>query len=140
MILYFSGTGNSKYVAEKLAKLLDEELFNIEGKNRLPMMVDDEPLGIVFPVYAWGLPKIVADYLTNKNITNKFVWTVMTCGDDMGYADVILEKIIKRKVNAAYSVQMPNCRTHTSHFLALTLIPRNSQARRSRKLKLSYRE
>lgn len=31
MILYFSGTGNSKYVAEKLAELLGEELFNIEG-------------------------------------------------------------------------------------------------------------
>ena len=108
MILYFSGTGNSKYVAEKLAELLNEELFNIESSHRLPMMVDDEPLGIIFPVYAWGLPKIVADYLSNKNITNKFVWTVMTCGDDMGYADVILEKIIKRTVNAAYSLQMPN--------------------------------
>lgn len=108
MILYFSGTGNSKYVAEKLAELLGEELFNIEGKQRLPMMVDDEPLGIVFPVYAWGLPRIVADYLSNKNINNKFVWTVMTCGDDMGYTDVILEKTIKRTVNAAYSLQMPN--------------------------------
>ena len=119
MILYFSGTGNSKYVAEKLAELLGEELFNIEGSHRLPMMVDDEPLGIVFPVYAWGLPRIVADYFSNKrfvegtltkgsNITNKFVWTVMTCGDDMGYADVILEKNIKRTVNAAYSLQMPN--------------------------------
>ena len=108
MILYFSGTGNSKYVAEKLAELLNEELFNIESSHRLPMMVDNESLGIIFPVYAWGLPKIVADYLSNKNITNKFVWTVMTCGDDMGYADVILEKTIKRTVNAAYSLQMPN--------------------------------
>lgn len=118
MILYFSGTGNSKYVAEKLAELLGEELFNIEGKQRLPMMVEDaplapeslveEPLGIVFPVYAWGLPRIVEEYLRNKNITNKFVWTVMTCGDDMGYTDVILEKTIKRTVNAAYSLQMPN--------------------------------
>ena len=32
----------------------------------------------------------------------------MTCGDDMGYTDVILEKTIKRTVNAAYSLQMPN--------------------------------
>lgn len=129
MILYFSGTGNSKYVAEKLAELLNEKLVNIESCHSLPMMVDDAPLahealgeeslGIIFPVYAWGLPKIVADYLSNKrfvedpltkgsDITNKFVWTVMTCGDDMGYADVILEKVIKRTVNAAYSLQMPN--------------------------------
>lgn len=44
MTLYFSGTDNSKYVAENLAGLLGEELFNIEGKQRLPMMVDDAPL------------------------------------------------------------------------------------------------
>lgn len=108
MILYFSGTGNSRYVAEKLAELLGEELVNMESSRSLPAMTDDEPLGIVFPVYAWGLPRIVTDYLANKQITNKFVWTVMTCGDDMGYADVILEKTIKRRVDAAYSLKMPN--------------------------------
>lgn len=108
MIIYFSGTGNSKHVAERLAELLDEELFNIECSQPFPSMSDDEPLGIIFPVYAWGLPRIVEDYLLNKKITNRYVWTAMTCGDDMGYADVILERFIKRKVNAAYSLQMPN--------------------------------
>lgn len=108
MILYFSGTGNSKYVAERLAELLGEELCNMESGHQPPTMADDEPLGIVFPVYAWGLPNIVSEYLGKKVISNHFVWTVMTCGDDMGYADVILEKLLKRSVNAAYSLQMPN--------------------------------
>lgn len=108
MIIYFSGTGNSKHVAERLAEFLDEELFNIECCQPLPSMTNDEPLGIIFPVYAWGLPRIVEDYLQIVKITNRFVWTVMTCGDDMGYADVILEKLIKRRINAAYSLQMPN--------------------------------
>lgn len=119
MILYFSGTSNSKFVAQKLADLLDEELVNMENCHECPIMNEDEPLGIIFPVYAWGLPRLVETFLKNNNfaeaaqtdkgnITNHFVWTVMTCGDDMGYTDVILEKVIKRSVNAAYSLQMPN--------------------------------
>lgn len=109
MILYFSGTGNSRRVAETLYTLLDEQMFCMEHSyNDLPPLADDESLGIVFPVYAWGLPKIVADFLANVNVGDRYVWAVMTCGDDMGYADNVLEKIIRRKVNAAFSVQMPN--------------------------------
>lgn len=108
MILYFSGTGNSKYVAERLAGLLGEELFNMENSDTMPTMDGDEPLGIIFPVYAWGVPMLVKNFLGKMNITNRYVWTVMTCGDDMGYADVILGKIINRNVNAAFSLRMPN--------------------------------
>lgn len=109
MILYFSGTGNSRRVAETLHTLLDEQVFCMEHSyNDLPPLADDESLGIVFPVYAWGVPKIVTDFLANVNVGDRYVWAVMTCGDDMGYADNVLEKIIRRKVNAAFSVQMPN--------------------------------
>lgn len=30
MVLYFSGTGNSKYIAQKIANALDDELFGFE--------------------------------------------------------------------------------------------------------------
>lgn len=108
MILYFSGTGNSKHVAETLAELLGERLLSMESTCPMPAMTEDEPLGIVFPVYAWGLPKIVEDYLADKRLSSRFVWTAMTCGDDMGYADMVLAKLLKRPINAAYSLQMPN--------------------------------
>lgn len=108
MILYFSGTGNSKHVAEELARLLGEQLCNMEDALPLPAMGEEEPLGIVFPVYAWGLPKIVENYLASQRPTNHFVWTVMTCGDDMGYADAVLARLLQRPVSAAYSLQMPN--------------------------------
>lgn len=109
MILYFSGTGNSRRVAETLHTLLDEQMFCMEHSyNDLPPLADDESLGIVFPVYAWGVPKIVEEFLADISVGDRYVWAVMTCGDDMGYADNVLEKIIRRKVNAAFSVQMPN--------------------------------
>lgn len=109
MIFYFSGTGNSFRVAETLHTTLDEQMFCMERPHKeMPPLADGESLGLVFPVYAWGLPKIVADFLMNISIGDRYVWAVMTCGDDMGYADNVLEKIIRRNVDAAFSVQMPN--------------------------------
>lgn len=109
MILYFSGTGNSLHVAEILATLLHEQLFCMEkGLCELPDLADGESLGIVFPVYAWGLPRLVADFLKEVSVGERYVWTVMTCGDDMGYADEVLQKVLRHKVDAAFSVQMPN--------------------------------
>lgn len=109
MILYFSGTGNSLSVAEKLSALLNEQLVNIEKEAAESLELKaDEALGIVFPVYAWGLPDIVTKYLRSISIGDRYVWSVMTCGDDMGYADEILEKVLSHRVDAAFSVQMPN--------------------------------
>lgn len=109
MILYFSGTGNSRMVAERLEVLLNERTFCMEeGVEMMPKLGDDEVLGAVFPVYAWGLPGIVRRFVEHISVGERYVWTVMTCGDDMGYADRILEGALHRKVDAAFSVQMPN--------------------------------
>ena len=32
MVLYFTGTGNSRYIAERIAKALDDELFSINDR------------------------------------------------------------------------------------------------------------
>lgn len=109
MILYFSGTGNSLFVANKLAELLSERLFCMKQPcSELPDLQEDEPVGVVFPVYAWGLPRIVRDFLQQIRVGDRYVWTVMTCGDDMGYADEKLESELGCKLQAAFSVQMPN--------------------------------
>lgn len=107
MILYFSGSGNSRLVASRIADLLHERLANIED-TPAPILADDEPLGIVFPVYAWGLPRIVDRYLRSLTTGERFLWAVMTCGDDMGYADRCLAKALGRSPDAVFSVAMPN--------------------------------
>lgn len=95
MIYCFSGTGNSRFVADKLRAMAD----------------DDGTLGLVFPVYAWGIPKVVEEYVEKemKETKAKYVYAVMTCGDDVGYADRILQKHMGgRRLDAAFSVPMPN--------------------------------
>ena len=96
MIYCFSGTGNSQWVADKLQGLLQDET---------------DSFGLIFPIYAWGVPKVVTQYI-QKHLeeikTAKYVWAVMTCGDDIGYADTILNQLLEGKLDAAFSVHMPN--------------------------------
>lgn len=111
MILYFSGTGNTRFVTQHIASLLGDNVCDIASAPTLSL-ADDEPIGLVFPVYAWGLPQIVRDYIVDylapRVNASRYVWAVMTCGDDIGYADRVLSRALGRRVSAVWSVPMPN--------------------------------
>ena len=101
MIYCFSGTGNSQWVADKLSAV----------NSQLSTVNSSEMFGMVFPVYGWGIPKVVGEYIDAHKEEIKaaqYVWVVMTCGDDIGYADTILNKRLGREVDAIFSVHMPN--------------------------------
>ena len=108
MIYYFSGTGNSLYVARHLADEIGERLCPMT----MPYSTNDGNIGLVFPVYAWGIPNVVEKFVRSlKDIATKgnvYLYAVMTCGDDMGYADRVLENALGRKLDAAFSVLMPD--------------------------------
>ncbi len=116
MIYYFSGTGNSLHVARHLADALGEQL----SPMAFPSATNDDVIGLVFPVYAWGVPNVVEQFVRNLILPSPrrgeggeaFLYAVMTCGDDMGYADKLLDAALHsacgRKFDAVFSVQMPN--------------------------------
>ena len=134
MIFYFSGTGNSKWAAESLAGLLHEKtadisVLNFESDDNKKYMEEiaqgiknDEYIGFVFPVYAWGAPEIVIDFAkklkkysgNGKNLGNAadnpegnaFTFALATCGEEAGYALKNFSKIIPLK--SSYSLVMPN--------------------------------
>lgn len=62
-IYYFSGTGNSLYVARKLSEEIgDSELISIPqvvGQQQ----IEGETIGIVCPIYMYNLPYIVIDFI-----------------------------------------------------------------------------
>lgn len=112
MIYYFSGTGNSRFVAQQLVPLVHDTAANInEAIDK-----EGETLGLVFPVYSWGLPMAMEAFIRNTLPSlihdNTYIYCVMTCGDDMGYADKVLDKLLKTychcSLSAAFSVHMPN--------------------------------
>ena len=120
MIFYFSGTGNSLWVAKKLAEFQDEQILSIaelmKEKNGSYSFTlkENEMLGFVFPVYAWAPPKIVLKFIQNLVITNVneyYTFAVCTCGDHAGQAmNVLLSKLQEKKIklNSGFSVFMPN--------------------------------
>lgn len=111
MIYYFSGTGNSRHVAEVLAKSLNLQLFKI-GESIARNELASEVTGLVFPIYSWGVPPIVLKFIEKfGNSFKRNIWAVCSCGDETGNAPKQLAKALKEKgitLDAFWSVQMPN--------------------------------
>ena len=118
MIFYFTGTGNSRWVAEALGTAFDEPLVSIadalnEGKNAYPLG-EREKVFFVFPVHSWGPAVLVPRFISRLILSGykgQEVYFVCTCGDDCGYTDRIMRSILARRgiaVTGGFSVQMPN--------------------------------
>lgn len=97
MILCFSGTGNSRYVAGQIAKGINDEILSLnerikrEDFGAVPSL---RPLVFVTPTYAWRIPRIVEDFIQKTEFTgNNRAFFVMTCGSDTGNAVKYLQKL-----------------------------------------------
>jgi len=67
----------------------------------------EDVLGLVFPVHAWGIPKMMEEWLEplmGGDRKWEYVYLVMTCGSEAGYC----ERTFPYAFNAAFSVVMPN--------------------------------
>lgn len=119
MIFYYSSTGNSQWVAEKLEHLLEETIFSInaiakDGYNACDYEFEEgERLIFVFPVHSWNVPITVANFINKFTFdgTPKSVHVVCTCGDDCGLTNKKVEALLAErglKLDSCFSVQMPN--------------------------------
>lgn len=90
MILYFTGTGNSRYIAEKLAAHTGDELLCINDRIKTgdkSAVSCRERLVFVTPTYAWRIPCIVRDWISAVEFSGTDrVWFVMDCGSEIGDA------------------------------------------------------
>lgn len=120
MILWFSGTGNSRYVAERLGERLQQDLVRLTpdiASSPIHLSSDDSMVIWVFPVYSWGVPPFVRNLIRNikfspeTNVGNFVHHLVMTCGDDCGLAPEMWRKEIRSRTWAdgnVFTVIMPN--------------------------------
>lgn len=111
MIYYFSGTGNSQWVAEQLAvRTKDTALFIPHLFKNMQKDIDvgpDEVVGVVFPVYAWAAPEIVIEFLHHVHVDEKaYAYAVCTCGSEVGKTFENLHTVFPFK--SAYSIAMPD--------------------------------
>lgn len=120
MIFYFSATGNSNYVALRIAAETKEEPIAIADcvKNQefTFEVTDNEKIGFVIPIYFWGLPSIVCEFLEKLNLRipgshKPYIYHVATFGTTTGQAGHMVDEFLKKKglsLNGRFSVQMPD--------------------------------
>ena len=101
MIVYFSGTGNSAYVAKRLQRELQDEgfdLFSSIRQRKKDTLYAKQPWVIVAPTYAWRIPRVVQEWLKAVELTgSRELYFVMTCGGSIGNAGAYLERLCKEK-------------------------------------------
>lgn len=101
MILYFSGTGNSEYVAKRIGHEIGDDVINLFEKIRsrdFSEIHSDSAWVVVAPTYAWRIPRIVQEWLERTDLVgNKDLYFVMTCGENIGNAGAYLQKLCAAK-------------------------------------------
>lgn len=101
MIVYFSGTGNSRFAAEYLAKQLNDELLDAGRRMKAgekDTLHSDRPWVFVAPIYAWRMANVLSEYIRSAQLTgSKDAYFVLTCGGEIGnagqYAAQLCEEI-----------------------------------------------
>ena len=126
MIFYFSGTGNTKWAASKLAAATREDLISIAPYMRADdsshnlaepfILKENERLGFVFPVHGWRVPKLVREFISKMKIQREpsdatggnkakaddclknrpFAYCVCTAGDSIGLTIENLNEVISQ--------------------------------------------
>lgn len=90
MVIYFSGTGNSRYAAESIAAIVGDTLTDsaayIREKNSGEFR-SDKPYVFVCPTYGWRIPRVFSNFIETGTFKgSSAAYFVLTCGDSMGGA------------------------------------------------------
>lgn len=115
LVFYFSGTGNSRHVARRVAEAVGVHCVAMDEclrSGRLHFQLDGKALvGFVFPVYFWGLPTIVREFLQRVKFSVAPVWLfdVATFGTTLGEVHYQFRKEAEARgwdVGGSYGVKM----------------------------------
>lgn len=92
MVLYFTGTGNSLYVAKNLD---DERLSIPQIIHRQKQEYTADSIGIVCPVYGHEMPNLVKEFIRNATFYTDYFYLVLTYGRIHGGAAELAEQYLK---------------------------------------------
>ena len=124
-ILYYTTTGNNLYIAKQLSgelysipQLVRDELFDIE----------DDIVGIVFPVFFATSPKTLREYIDKVNIKTDYLFLIASYGSD---GDQNALRIMKETLNRrGISVNYTNSVLMIDNFLPVFDIAQDKEIKR----------
>lgn len=101
MIVYFTGTGNSRWVAEKISLIIGDEVVNsfeyIKSQKKAEFH-SEKPFVFVCPTYGWRIPRIFQGFIESTAfLGSKKAYFVMDCGGEIGNASPYIEKLCRAK-------------------------------------------
>jgi len=101
MIFYFTGTGNSLYAAQQLAREGERVVSMIDAVRAREFhctLAPGEALGFVFPVYFYTVSDPVLELVRNLTVENAdFVYAVIPCGASIGPAGGFLKHELQKR-------------------------------------------
>jgi ferredoxin len=114
ILYYFSGTGNTLMLARLMAEELGyTEIINIASCNESITTPKADIIGILYPVYACRLPRMMRDFVTNKLqiSADTYVFSLTNYASFGGPASLHQLKTILQgkdgKLHAAFGLDMP---------------------------------
>lgn len=138
MIIYFSGTGNSRCCAEVLGRELGDKVTDSTSfiKNGIVVeFLSDKPWVFVAPVYAWAMPRVFEAFLRSASFEGaKEAYFIFTCGSGIGAAAEGAAKFCKDKgfrYMGTAAIVMPE------NYLAMFSVPDAERSRRLVKIALN---
>lgn len=100
MILYFSGTGNSRFIAEGLAKICDDDIINLKDlmKNGgTGELHSDKPFVFVLPIHGFRIPGKVNEFIETIKFTgSSSAYFIVDCGGSPGNALKYIKNTCKK--------------------------------------------
>ncbi len=111
-ILYFSGTGNTYELSTKIGETCGFELINMVALMKEEVIeINCTIIGIAFPVYYGGFPKIVSQIISKINsLENVYIFALATYGGMPGNPFEILDRKLKERnlsIGAGFLINMP---------------------------------
>ncbi|MDQ2087303.1 EFR1 family ferrodoxin [Herbivorax sp. ANBcel31] len=114
LTLYFSGTGNSKYLAERFSEIMGGDCYSIEEEVDFENLITTaSTIAFSYPIYGSCVPQILREFVTkNKNYLNEkkliiFCTQAMFSGDGARVFIELLEGINFEVIYAEH-FNMPN--------------------------------
>ncbi len=99
MVIYFTGTGNSRYLAGLAASRLGDRAVDAAkyiSSGEHPVFESEKPYVFLSPVYAWRLPRVFVDWIRKCRFEgNKKSYFIINCGSEIGAASNYAEKFAR---------------------------------------------
>ncbi len=111
-IFYYTGTGNSLWIARSLARELGKaRVVSMVSWEEHPGAIDSPVIGLVFPVHIWGVPKRVLDFLEHlRSMSPDYIFAIANNAGQVSNTLVQMHKAMDAKdltLSNGWSVVLP---------------------------------